>query len=455
MSDPHSGPHPSRPAELLLGWQGPDDHLRPKKVMGFGPFAEEPSGRVRPRRQLVYRGDAHLMCVAPTGAGKGRGLIIPNLLHYPGPVIVTDPKGENYLVTARRRRAMGRRVIALDPFGVATDRSDRLNPFDLLQLPGSQPDADAEMIADLLTGGEPTTTKEPFWDLTSSGLLTGLIGLTMLEDEAGRRNLATLLDLLHDGECDYKIAVALDTREFPLPLIYNELAGYLSNEGDRCRPSIKSTAQAKVKALGCDAVRKAMADSTFDLCTLVRGEPPDIFVILPPDKLRSHRAVLRLWIGVIMTALMRRPHIPALRTLVLLDEAAQLGSLGVLRQAVTLLRGYGVQMWMFWQDLSQLRRLYPEDWPTLLNNAGVLQAFGVANGLMAADCAAVLGCKPRDLMRLRPDQQMLLLPRRSARAAGRLDYLRDRCFGGLFTPNPRHAAVDRGPQPRESEVPCK
>lgn len=444
MPGTSSRPRRSQTAELLLGWHSPDIDHRPKKVMGFGPFSEGQASLSRARRRAVYRGDGHLLCVAPTGAGKGRGLIIPNLLHYPGPVIITDPKGENYLVTAHRRREMGHIVVALDPFGVATDKSDRLNPFDLLRLPGSQPDADAELLADLLTGGEPTTTKEPFWDLTSGGLLTGLIGLTTMEEDPVRRNLGTLLDMLYDGECDYNVAVALDTKKFEHALIYNELSGYLSNESDRCRPSIKSTAQAKVKALGCDAVRKTMADSTFDLGAMVRGESVDVFVIMPPDKLRSHRAVLRLWLGVLLTALVRRPYIPARRTLVLLDEVAQLGSLGVLRQAVTLLRGYGVQLWMFWQDLSQLKRLYPEDWPTIINNAGVLQAFGVTNGLMATECAGVLGCKPRDLLRLGSNRQMVLMPRRPARMLSRLDYLRDRCFRGLFTPNPRHAGPDLG-----------
>ncbi|MBY0396524.1 MAG: type IV secretory system conjugative DNA transfer family protein, partial [Thermoleophilia bacterium] len=222
-------------------------------------------------------------------------------------------------------------------------------------------------------------------------------------------------------------------------MVYQELAGYLGHEGDKCRPSVKSTAQAKVKSLNGDAVREAMSGTTFDLAALIRGEPIDVFLILPPDKLQSHRAVLRLWLGVLLTVLVRRTRIPARRTLVLLDEAAQLGALPLLRQAVTLLRGYGVQMWTFWQDLSQLQLLYPSDWKSFVNNAAVIQSFGVANGLMAAELAAVLGCPPRALQRLAPARQMVMRPRRPGRPAGRLDYLADRCFRGLFTPNPRHA----------------
>ena len=37
---------------------------------------------------------------------------------------------------------------------------------------------------------------------------------------------------------------------------------------------------------------------------------------------------------------------------------AQLGSLPMMKQAVSLLAGYGMSIWMVWQDLSQLKALY-------------------------------------------------------------------------------------------------
>jgi hypothetical protein len=72
---------------------------------------------------------------------------------------------------------------------------------------------------------------------------------------------------------------------------------------------------------------------------------------------------------------------------------------------------------------------------------GVLQAFGVTNGLMANEWAAVMGCQPRNPLRLHPRREMVLLPRQPARVFRRLDYLRDRCFKGLFAANPRHATT--------------
>jgi type IV secretion system protein VirD4 len=43
----------------------------------------------------------HILTCAPTGAGKGIGAVIPNLLTYPGSAFVLDLKGENFAVHSR------------------------------------------------------------------------------------------------------------------------------------------------------------------------------------------------------------------------------------------------------------------------------------------------------------------------------------------------------------------
>ena len=80
-------------------------------------------------KPLENYGEGHLLTVAPTGTGKGRTAIVPNLLYYQGPVVVIDPKGENYAVTARCRREMGHRVFKLDPFGVIDSESESPEPL--------------------------------------------------------------------------------------------------------------------------------------------------------------------------------------------------------------------------------------------------------------------------------------------------------------------------------------
>ena len=50
---------------------------------------------------IADRSEAHVLVIAPTGAGKGRNFIIPNLLSSTAPAIVLDIKGEAARVTDR------------------------------------------------------------------------------------------------------------------------------------------------------------------------------------------------------------------------------------------------------------------------------------------------------------------------------------------------------------------
>src|SRR5206468_5892151 len=101
---------------------------------------------------LRLDGQGHVLTVAPTRSGKGVSCVIPNLLDYPGSVLVTDPKGENYAVTARwRREELKTPVLAFDPFGVAEgDAAATYNPLDLIDAGSAEAVDDARLIADML-----------------------------------------------------------------------------------------------------------------------------------------------------------------------------------------------------------------------------------------------------------------------------------------------------------------
>jgi type IV secretion system protein VirD4 len=332
-------------------------------------------------------------------------------------------------------------VVRIDPFGVLGPDGDTLNPLDLLILPGSEPDCDCEMLAELLCGGVSSFSKDIFWDNCGKGLITGLLGLAAEETDAGKRTVGSVLDMLYADDVDYAIAVQLDTHKFENQLARQELCAYLQHESDKCRPSVRSTAQSMLKCLGSKAVRRALSSTSFDLLGWLRGDPIDIYLVFPPDKLDSHRALLRVIVGSLVAVLLRRQQIPEHRTLLLLDECAQLGSLGMLKTALTLLRGYGVQTWTFWQDLAQLKHLYPGDWETVLNNSSVLQVFGLNNGWVAKGIADVLGMSVEELMHLDRGQQVLLRPGCDAEVSRKIHYLTNVIFEGRYDANPRYARV--------------
>ena len=45
---------------------------------------------------LTHLGEAPVAIIAPTGSGKGRDFVIPNILHHKGPLVVTDRR-ESYM----------------------------------------------------------------------------------------------------------------------------------------------------------------------------------------------------------------------------------------------------------------------------------------------------------------------------------------------------------------------
>jgi type IV secretion system protein VirD4 len=417
---------------LLLGWRTPPS-------TSFG-FAVNQAARSAPEAPVTYQGDGHLCTLAPTRAGKGRGALVPNLLLYPGPVIVFDPKGELYRITARRRREMGQRVVRLDPCQVIGPDGDTLNPFDVFSLDNADLETDAQMLAEWLSQGN-RGTREPFWDNQASALHSALITHVAAAHAEPERNLEAVRRFLMGDDTVYNLAVLLDTQGKTMNrMAREEIASFLQT-ADVTRSGILSTALAYIKPFLSPRMAGVLGSSTFPLRDVIAGAPLSIYMILPPDKLRSHKALLKMWVGTFLKALTSRTTIPPLRTLMLLDECAQLEHFHYLETVMTLCAGYGVQCWTFWQDMAQLQTCYPTAWQTILNNCAVLQTFGIRNRQMASQWGQYLEHGSEALLALTPEQQVVHIHGQGEVCCRRPDYLRDSLLDELFDDNPLYGQV--------------
>jgi type IV secretion system protein VirD4 len=420
---------------LLVGWSLEHEHRRRPMGFNFGDPAVSPAqGYLDP---VLLEGEGHLVTIAPTGAGKGVGAIIPTLLRYEGPVIVIDPKGENYAVTARRRRALGHRVVVIDPMGVTGAESDRLNPFDAIEpLKAGDVDDVAALTSALFTRyvGERNT----FWVGRAMELIIAVTLHVLTSEPAENRHLGRVREIVSaSSRQGAEIADLLSDSPHPEARL---VARNLLIPAAETFGGIISFAQEALAFVRGGEVQEAVAASTFPLGDVTEGKPLSIFIVVPPDKLESHAPLLRLWISALMQAIVRRRRKPPKSTLFILDEAAQLGGLPHLRQAMTLMRGYGLQTWSFWQDVSQIQRLYADDWPTMVNNARVLQAFG-ANTLLAARGVAELTgfADAHAVLALEPEEMILQIAGDEAVIARKPNYLADPAFAGLADENPFYA----------------
>ncbi|MCA1779513.1 MAG: type IV secretory system conjugative DNA transfer family protein [Xanthomonadaceae bacterium] len=303
------------PAQAILGWQ-----LDSRNSFGFqGAKAVKSQSRID---VIADRGEGHLMTIAPTGAGKGRSVIIPTLLAYPGPVIVVDPKGENYQVTARRRIEMGQQVYKLDPFDVTGGGSHCLNLLDTFS--ADAPDAydQAITLAELIAPGR--SLHDPFWDESARLLLATLILHVASARPPVLRNLGEVTYLINQSTEDLAFTIK-EMLKSKHEMVRRMAAGFSATEA-KVWASILTTAKTATGVFNGPSFDQISGRTDIPLDGIVRGDPISIYLILPPEKLDSHGRFLRMWIGCLMDQICKRRHQVPQPTLFILDEAAQLGT---------------------------------------------------------------------------------------------------------------------------------
>lgn len=391
--------------------------------------------------------EGHLITVAPTGAGKGVSCAIPALLTWQGPAIVVDPRGENYAVTAERRRAMGHTVHRLDPFGIAgpAAKADSLNPIDLIDPHADTFEDNAAVVAQLCRQNM-TDHKSPYWDERASALITKIICGLFRHDRFARPTLRDVQSILQNkpetrhfmGMTPRSIITDKPARK-PFNLHDIITSGEFASE--RTLSCILSSASSHMGFLKSNAVHASLENSTIMLDDITGGAMQSIYLIIPPDKLVTHSALLRLWIGVMLAAVARRRRAPPQPTLFLIDEAAQLGEMDELRSALTLMRAYGVRVWTLWQCISQLQNIYKDDWPTIINNSAVQMFFGAKAPYSRKLLNDFLGkVMPEDPL---PNDSQMLFDGEAFAEVRRANYLTDPLLKGLASAHPFHDAVKR------------
>ncbi|ANC52759.1 MAG: type IV secretion system protein VirD4 [Brevundimonas sp.] len=343
-------------------------------------------------RLLVADGPDHVILYAPTRTGKGVGVVIPNLLAWPGSVVVLDIKRENFEATAGYRAEAGQRVLLFDP--LAKDgRTARFNPLGHIDRddPVAVLDELQRMSVMLFTGSDHA---DPFW---SEAARTGFIGVGAVVAETPDRpfTLGEIYRQLTQGDPRLRFpALIEDRRRQGRPLS----AGYVSALTDFCASSentFASVRQSITSRMGLwlnPAVDAATSASDFDLRTVREGDL-SLYLGASPDNLLRvaplYALLFQQLVDLNSRALPGRADRPVL---VLLDEFARLGRAPVLAHAFAWVAGYGLRLLPVIQSPSQLRGLYGADvTEEILTNCGIEIVFAPKELKVAQDLSERLG----------------------------------------------------------------
>jgi type IV secretory pathway TraG/TraD family ATPase VirD4 len=428
--------------------------------------------------RLRYMG--HVLTCAPTGSGKGVGAVIPALLEYPGSAVVLDIKGENYAVTARARQALGQAVYLVDPFGVTGGPQCCFNPLDTLDLAHPDVVGQASALVDaLVVSGSNQDDNSAHFNDSAKDLIRGVMVYVASVPDAARRNLGevrrmltlplaseannpreSLMDHLSDMSADTELAFGIPARC---------ANGFISKDSKEAS-GVHSTALRHTAFLDDPRIAAALSRSDFRFSELKR-QSMTVFVVMPPDRLAAQSRFMRALVGAALSAITANSDKPRFNVLFLLDEFAQLGRMPAIEDAISLVRGYGARFWLFVQDLSQLKGVYPK-WQTFLANSAK-QFYGTADFESAKYISDMLGqstikfetfgdsastsmqggssgtsssqqltgrslLTPDEVMRQGPNRPIVLIQGERPYILARLNYLTDSEYTGLADPNPFH-----------------
>ena len=331
----------------------------------------------------------HTMVVAPTGVGKGASFVIPHLLTSPDSTVVVDYKGENFRATAEHRRTKYHHtIVVLDPFKVVTQTPDSFNPLDFID--GDNPLAidDCRDLAESLvvrTGLE----KEAHWADSAELWIWAMIAVVVLYSDRKDRSLQSVRKLLTNPD-KMQAVIKLMCESNAWSGMLSRLGDQLTQFRDRELGSVLTTANRFARFMDTLAIFDSTSSSSFNPADLLKGRMT-IYLILPPEHMRTQSPLLRMWIGSMLRAIVRGGIQEKHKIHFLLDEAASLGRMEALDDAVDKYRAFGVRLQFYYQSLGQLKKCWPEGGDqTLLSNTSQIY-FGVNDNETAKYVSERLG----------------------------------------------------------------
>ncbi|MBA4794538.1 MAG: type IV secretory system conjugative DNA transfer family protein [Phenylobacterium sp.] len=343
---------------------------------------------------LRFGGAEHVLLYAPTRTGKGVGVVIPNLLDWPGSAVVLDIKRENYDSSAGFRAAHGQAVHLFDPLA-ADGRTARFNP--LAYIDRSSPievlDELQKIAGMLFTAPERT---DPFWAEASR---TGFVGVGAYIAETPELPFTI-------GEIYRQLTVGNPRTRFPNIIADRAAqnrplsAGCVNALTDFCAASentfasVRQTLTSRLNLWLNPLVDAATSESDFDLRRL-RDVPTTLYLGASPDNLARVQPLYNLLFQQLVDLNTR--HLPRQdreprQILVLLDEFARLGAAPVIARGFSFVAGYGLRFLAVLQSPSQLRAEYGHDIAEeIISNCGVEVVFAPKELKVAQELSDRLG----------------------------------------------------------------
>lgn len=339
-------------------------------------------GSIGPTGDYVYfKGHESLITVAGPGAGKSSALVIPNLLTYPGSVVVLDVKGELWDKTAAYRRANFGPVYRFAPTD-PQQHTHRFNPMDFISSDPAIAAVDCEVFSQQVILDR-ADDKDPYWEGKARDYFWAFAFMQAVTPGAPRTisaigdlmSLSTALDDPDDRStaAPETLATIDDMRalaaQLGIPHLHHAADNFYTGLGSNRLESVLDSGRRHLSVFNRSAlVRDAISTSDWSPLDLRRNPGTSLYICI--DDPKGFGAIIRLLLyqhfRMLKDHVAHRDEPPIT---FFLDEMPRLGNFTSILEMQDIGRSAALRLWMFVQSYGQL-----------MQNFGAGRAPGIIDG---------------------------------------------------------------------------
>lgn len=329
------------------------------------------------------RKNLNVLVVGGSGSGKTRFYVKPNLMQHNTSYVITDPKGELFLSSAKMLENKGYKIKVLNL--VEMENSFNYNPFAYIRC-----EKDIIVLINQLiknTTPKNSTSNDPFWEKAETALLQAIFLYLWYLAPEEEQNFSMVMTLLRHAEVKEEDEDFLSVLDYMFQELEEKEKDHIAVKQYKIfKQAAGKTAKSILVSVGVRLAIfniKALEDLTYtDTLELHKlGEEKTALFIIIPDADSTFNFLAAMMYSQIFSTLYYRAdfvhkgRLP-IHVRFMLDEFPNIGQIPDFEKMVATMRSREISVSIIIQNLAQLKTLYKDSWESITGNCDSLLFLG-------------------------------------------------------------------------------